>query len=162
MGALLELIPLKDWLYAGLLIIVIAFSVHEYREIEAKGAAKEAAAVQAVSSAVQAQAKKTNDKLTADYSAAVVTVGENYAKSMQSAATAHDADLKLLQRRAASSGGSGNSAVAGAAGTAAPSGAGNEGFSGLGGVALELATALRADDAALAQCYADRDSLTGK
>lgn len=162
MGTLLELVPLKDWLYAGLLVLVIAFSVHEYRDIEAKGAAKETAAVQMASAAVQAQAKKTNDKLTADYSAAVVTVGENYAKAMQSADAAHDADLKLLQRRAASSGGSGNTAVGGASGAAATAGAGDEGFSGLGSVALELATALRADDAALTQCYADRDSLTGK
>lgn len=165
MGALLALVPTKDWLYAGLFVILLAFSAHEYRAIEAKGAQQEQAAVLAASVKTQAAAKAVNDKLTAEYSAAVVTVGENYAKAMQSADAAHGADIQRLQQRAAADH-SGGASVGGAPASGTAAYAGSSGASALGTVpaqrAVDLADALRADDAALTQCYAERDSLTGK
>jgi hypothetical protein len=162
---LLKLIPFRDYVYAALAIAALIFGVHEYRAIEAKGAAHEIAAVQAASVKAQAAAKAANDKLTADYSAALVTVGENYAKAIQDNDTAHSADLKRLQQRAAG-GDRADAAVGSASPATATAGGGNQGAAGLGKVpadlALELADALRQDDAALQQCYADRDSLTGK
>lgn len=166
MGALLALIPTKDWLYAGLFVILLAFGAHEYRAIEAKGALQETAAVQVASAKAEATAKAKNDKLTADYSAAVVTVGETYAKAMDANDAANAADLKRLQRSAQTSGSGSHGTVGGAASSAPASDAGTEGAGGVGSVpgqlALDLVFAVRADDSALTQCYADRDSLTGK
>lgn len=161
MGALLALIPLKDWLYAGILIVVLAFSVHEYHAIEAKGAAQETAAIVAAGAKATAAANAKIAQLNQDYSAAMVATGKTYAKAMQDASTSDAADLQRLRQRAASDSAA-RGVLGGASGSSAASGAGDEGFSGLGSVAFGLNTALRADDAALAQCYADRDSLTGK
>lgn len=166
MGALLELIPIKDWFYAGLFVILLAFGAHEYHAIEAKGAAKETVAVQVASDAVKAAAKKKDDQLTADYSTALVNTGVTYAKAMQSADAAHADDVQRLQRRAASSGSGAHGTVGSATGPGTPPNEGSSSAGGLGWVpgslGLELADALRADDAALIKCYADRDDLTGK
>ncbi len=165
MPDLLARIPFRYWLYGGLLAILAIMGIHEYQEIEAKGAAREAAAVQAASAKADAAAKAAIAKLTADYSAALVTVGEIYAKAMQSADAAHSADLKRLQQRAAGSGAP-NTAVGDSTSAASAADAGAISARALGSVpaerALDLADALRVDDAALTQCYADRDSLTGK
>lgn len=165
MPALLALIPLKDWLYAGLIAFLIIFGVVQYHDIEAKGAAHEAATVQALSVKTDAAAKEKNDKLTADYSAAVVTVGVTYAKAMQTADAAHAADVQRLQHFAAANHGA-SPGVGGTAGSGAAADAGTGSALALGVVpaerAVDLADALRADDAALTQCYADRDALTGK
>ena len=166
MTALLGLIPFKYWLYAGLLAVAGIFAIHEYQDIEEKGAAKEQAAVLAESAKTQAAVKAANDKLSADYSAAIVTVGENYAKAMQSADTAHAADVQRLQQRASAVGHSAGTSMDSAAAPVAAGNAGSASTTALGTVpaerALDLADALRGDDAALTQCYADRDSLTGK
>jgi len=165
MSALLALIPLKDWFYAGLIALLLIFGIHEYQDIEAKGAAHEQAAVLAASAKADATAKAQIAKVTADYSAAIVTVGENYAKAIQSADAAHSADLQRLQQRAASGNGT-NTSVGSTGSASATANAGTARALALGSVpaerALDLADALRADDAALIQCYAERDSLTGK
>lgn len=165
-AALAEMIPLKDWLYAGLFVILLAFGAYEYRAIEAKGAAQETQAVQKASAKATADATKHNDELTAQYTSALVTSGETYAKAIQAANDAHAADMQRLQHRAEAGGSGANAAVGGASGAGATATGWPQGADGLGSVpgslGLELADALRTDDAALMKCYADRDSLTGK
>ena len=162
---LLKLIPFRDYVYAGIAIVATIFCVHEYHVIEAKGAAHETAAVMAASAKTTAAAKVANDKLTADYSTAVVNIGKTYAKAMQDSDAAHAADTQRLRILATSHSGA-NTSVDSTASTSASTDTGASGAVALGVVpadrALDLASALRADDAALTQCYADRDSLTGK
>jgi hypothetical protein len=168
---LLKLIPFRDYAYAALFVAaVVWYNVHVHNLNVAYAAKQETALTSAIAAAntkADAAAKTKLDKLTADYNAAIVTIGENYAKAMQSADAAHDADTKRLQLRAASaSGGASNTGVGSAAAQASAADAGTISARALGVVpaerALDLADALRADDAALVQCYADRDSLTGK
>lgn len=162
---LFELIPGKVWLYAAIAVVLLAFGIHEYRNIEAKGAAKETAAVLVANTKADAAADAKIKKLTADYNTAIVNIGATYAKAMQSADTAHTSDLERLQQRAGS-GQPSNSAVGSSTAGASAADARTLSTRSLGVVpaerALDLADALRADDAALVQCYADRDSLTGK
>ena len=162
---LAKLIPIRDYLYAALIVALLIFGWREYRGIEAEGAAREAAAVAAASTKAQAAAQAANNKLIADYDAALTKVKVTYAESIKDADAAHAADLQRLRERA-SSGGGPNPAANGTPTSSAPADAGAGGAGALGSVpavlAEDLAVALRADDAALTQCYAERDSLTGK
>ena len=44
MGALLALIPSKDWLYGGCIVLLIIFGIHEHNKILAEGIAEQKAA----------------------------------------------------------------------------------------------------------------------
>ena len=60
MPALLALIPMKDWLYGGLIILLIVFGIHEHHKILAEGIAeKKAADDKATAVLVAASAKQT-------------------------------------------------------------------------------------------------------
>lgn len=168
-AAVLKLIPFRDYAYAAVVVAALVwYNVHVHNLEVAYSAKQETALTNAIASAntkADAAATAKINKMTADYDAAIVKIGENYAKAMQSADAAHDADVKRLQLRATSSGAS-NTGVDSTAVEASAADAGTISTRALGVVpaerALDLADALRADDAALVQCYADRDSLTGK
>lgn len=55
MGALLALIPLKDWLYGGAIVALIAFGVHERNHLIAEGQQHEIAALKTSSEQLQKQ-----------------------------------------------------------------------------------------------------------
>ena len=60
MPALLALIPTKDWLYGGLIILLIVFGIHEHHKILAEGIAEQKAADdKATAVLVAASAKQT-------------------------------------------------------------------------------------------------------
>jgi hypothetical protein len=168
---LLKLIPFRDYAYAALFAAaVIWYNVHVHN-LEVTYAAKQTtaitAAVASANTKADAAATAKIDKLNADYAAAIVNNGVNYAKAIRLADAAHDADVKRLQLLAAAAGGgTSNTGMGSAATQASAADAGTISARALGVVpaerALDLADALRADDAALVQCYADRDSLTGK
>ena len=60
MPALLALIPTKDWLYGGLIILLIVFGIHEHHKILAEGIAEQKTADdKATAVLVAASAKQT-------------------------------------------------------------------------------------------------------
>lgn len=62
MTALLALIPTKDWLFGGLIVLLIIFGVHEHHKILAEGIAKQQAAdAKASATLVANTAKQTAD-----------------------------------------------------------------------------------------------------
>jgi hypothetical protein len=170
MIALLGMIPLKDWaIAAGVVALVIFYNVHVH-DLEVSYSAQRAVAVNAAykkgSDEAVAAAKKQiadKDKEHADY---LAQVEENYEKLIQANDAAHNADAARLRQRAADSEQRANALLASAGAVSSAAGGGDQGAGGLGtvpaGLGLELADALRQDDAALTKCYADRDSLTGK
>jgi hypothetical protein len=153
MGALLALVPLRDWFYGAIAAAAVIFALDLHHKLEV------ANTIRTESAAAAAAAKKTITDNTAAYSAALSTIEAQYAKDTAAASQQHNADLARLRARAA---GQTGPVLPGASGTPAAGPAGDEGFSGLGSVALRLVDALRADDAALNACYADRSALTGK
>jgi hypothetical protein len=153
MGALLALVPLRDWFYGAIAAAAVIFALDLHHKLEV------ANQIRAESAAALATAQKTIATNTADYKAAVSTVEAQYAKDMSAASQQHNADLARLRARAA---GKAGPVLPGAPGTPAAGPQGDSSFGGLGELALNLADALRADDAALIACYADRNALTGK
>lgn len=157
MGALLALIPTRDWIYGGLTVILALWGWDLYHKYET--AVNYQRTVTAESVAAAAAAKKTIDDNTAAYSGALQTIEAQYAKDTAAASQQHNSDVARLRAAAARQS---NPLLHSAPGSSATGSAGDEGFSGLGSVALGLADALRADDSALTACYADRNALTGK
>jgi len=166
-SALLALVPIKDWVYVGVIVALLTafgiYTVHERHE----GEAHEIAAL-----------KKSSDALQAKEAAHVIAVAKAYADSananeeklnaqLQAAADQHNSDADRLReydayRRTHKDVGSPQTG----SGT---DGAGNQSTSGyedqlasLEQVALGLATAGREMNAALTACMADRNSLVGK
>jgi hypothetical protein len=165
--ALFSLIPIKDWVYSGIIIAILAgfgwYTIHE-RDI---GKADEVAALQKSSQALQAKAAAHVAQVAKAYSTASSVNLENLNAQLKAASDQHDSDAQRLReydayRRA-------HPAVASAQ---TGSGAGSSGGSGtieddgrfasLEQVALQLATAGREVSAALSACMADRNALTGK
>jgi hypothetical protein len=165
-ATLLKLVPFRDYAYVGIAIAAAVFWWHHDQVEQAAGAAKEVSAVQAATAKAEAAADALFQKNSSEYANSVLAMKDAYEKRIADANTAHDADVKRLQQLAASRNRGSNKAVPSASSSAASSDAGNQGFSGLGivpaGLGLELADALRQDDAALTACWAERDSLTGK
>lgn len=162
---LLKLIPLRDWLYAGLAVAVLILWIHHNHVEQAKGAAAVASAVQTATNKANTAAQAKIDKLTADHADDVAQIEDRYENTIRDNDTTHAADLQRLRDRAARDS-STNQVLDSSISGEATSQAGAGGTESLGSVpaerALDLADALRADDAALDKCYADRDSLTGK
>lgn len=162
---LLKLVPFRDWLYAALAIALgIAWYVHNQHMIT-EGEQREQIAVVAASAKATAVAQKAIDKLTTAHVIEVANIEDNYEHIIQADDTASAADLQRLRERAGSDSHP-NQVLESASGDKSTPAAGASDSGSLGTVpaeqALSLADALRADDAALVKCYADRDSLTGK
>ena len=166
--ALLKLLPYRDYAYAALAVAAVSwFLVHDHNE-RVIGAKREAAAVAAASAKTQAAAAAAVKQLNDTYSVQVKEITDGFQIQLAAAAAQHASDVERLRERASADGDGGRSVLRGAAGSqqGKATGAGGAGAEGLGDVpgalALELADALRHDDAALTACYADRDALTGK
>lgn len=152
----LEILAVLALLTAG----TIAWQVHDRRE-RSIGAQHELAAVVAASDKAKADAQRQIDSLNTQHAAAVAAIEAQRESDLKDAAAQHDSDTQRLRDYEASRRRV-DAALAGTGPAAAPADAGPEGVSRLGSVALELADALRADDAALTECWRERDSLTGK
>lgn len=162
---LAKLVPFRDWLYAGLAVAAVILWFHHDHVQQAKGAAEVRTAVSAATVRLQKDAQLQIEKIDSWYAVNTAKVRDDYEKQLADASNQHDADLRRLRERAAGNG-SGNTQVAGASAPVAGSASGTASTQGLGdvpaGLGLELADALRHDDAELQQCWAERDSLTGK
>lgn len=167
MPALLALIPLRDWLWAGLLIALIGLGVYERNHLIDEGEQRKAAAINVASQKAAKEADAKIEKLNADHGGEVRAIQENFNAKHAHDLTVHASDAERLRqydayRRA-------NQTVGGAAsrpgidegGTGRDSG-GIDRFSSLEQVALSLAGAGRETVTALRACMADRDALTGK
>lgn len=164
--ALLKLIPFRDYAYAALAIAAVIFWFHHDHVEQAKGAARVTAAVATATAKANADAQTKIDKLNTEHGKDVAAIEESYERTIQSNDASHAADLQRLRERAASQGNSPGQVLGSTPGGETTLDGGTRSTSGVGSVpaeqALNLADALRADDAALTKCYADRDSLTGK
>ena len=167
MPAFLSLIPVKDWIYGGIIVAILAgfgwYTVHE-RNI---GAAHETAALKASSDKLQAAAQKQIAQLTTQHAADTAKILGNLHDEQNRNAMLSDSDARRLRqfdayRRAHPALGS----TAGKPGTVASGTASTpdvgELTQRLEQVAGELANATRAASSTLSACMADRDSITGK
>jgi hypothetical protein len=82
MGALLALVPFKDWLYGGLLVAAAIFCIHEHHKIVAEGVAEQKAADDKASAALVQQTAKQ----TAELQAKATMAEQAYDKELQSIA----------------------------------------------------------------------------
>lgn len=164
-AALLKLIPFRDYLYAALAVAAVIWFLHHDHLERDIGAAKVVASVQAATRKAEQAAQKRIDKLNVDHANDVAQIEDRYENTIHDNDVAHAADLQRLHERSHSDSSPGK-LLGSASGGETSTQAGASSAEGLGGVpatiALRLADALRADDAALDKCYADRDSLTGK
>jgi|HubBroStandDraft_4_1064222.scaffolds.fasta_scaffold156265_2 hypothetical protein len=167
---LAKLIPFRDYAYAALAVAAIIFYNVHVHGLEVSYSAKRVDAVNAAykkgsDEAVAAAKKQIADK-DKEHANDLAQVEENYEKLIQANDAAHNADAARLRQRAADSEQRANTLLASAGSANSTASGGDQGSGGLGtvpaGLGLELADALRQDDAALTKCYADRDSLTGK
>lgn len=167
MPLLLKLIPLRDWLYLGLFLSLIAGSVvfvHHERQI---GASHEAVQVRAASDKAEHDAQVKIDNLNKLHTSDVETIRGAYETQRKVDSDKHDSDAQRLReydayRRS-------HQTVGGpAAGPGAvPSRDGgvpsnDDRFSSLEQVALDLAAGGRSVLNSLNACRMDRDKLTGK
>lgn len=167
----LKAVPFRDCVYAAAAIAaVVWYNVHVHN-LEVGYSQKRVAAVNSAYADASAQAlkaaKAAADAKDKQYAQIVAQVKASYEDQIARGNAAHDADIARLRQRAADSRSQHPDAVLGsAAGSSSTVDGGDSGASRLGSVpaslGLELADALRKDDAALAACYADRDGLTGK
>lgn len=162
---LLKLIPIRDWLYAAITIAAVIWFLHHDHVERNIGAARITAAVQVATAKAQAAAQKKIDSLNVTHADDVAQIEDQYEKAIRDNDASHATDLQRLRNRAARDSPA-SQVLDGSKGGEATGKAGTGSVASLGSVPAELtlnmADALRADDAALDKCYADRDGLTGK
>ncbi len=167
MTALLKLVPLKDWVYLSLILVLmggfVSYTIHE-RHL---GAAHEIAALKKSSDELQAKAAAHVAAVAKSYSTASTSNLETLNAQLKIASAQHDSDAQRLReydayRRAHSTVASAQ-AGSGVGGQGAGSSSEDDGrFSSLEQVALGLATAGREVNSVLSACMSDRNALTGK
>jgi hypothetical protein len=158
MGALLAFIPPKDWFIGAAVGIMLIMGWHYYDKY--KDAVEYAQTVKAESKAALEQANQRITDLTqqyADFRAADKVVYEN---ELHAADVQHATDTERL--RGAASARATDPVLQGASGLTAAIAAWTQRLNRVEGISGRLADALRYDDAAAADCWRDRDSLTGK
>lgn len=164
-AVLLKLIPFRDYVYAAIAIAAVVFWVHHNHVEQRVGAQREVAAVQAATAKVQAAAAATIKQKDSEYASNLAKVQTDHESQLTANADQHNADLQRLRSSYQSHGGA-NTAVGSTGGAAPGPATGAQSTGGLGdvpaGLALELADALRHDDAELQACWNERDELTGK
>jgi hypothetical protein len=165
LAVLLKLVPFRDYAYAAVALAAVVWFLHHDHVERGIGAARVTAAVNVATAKANAAAQARIDKLNVAHASDIAQIEATYEKAIHDNSSAHAADLQRLRDSAAHN--SDGEKVLG--GSEAGSAAGQTGTSGSGGLgsvpsdlALTLVDALRADDAALDQCYADRDELVGK
>lgn len=164
--AILSKIPLREYFYAAAAIAAVTYYNVHVHNLEVAYGAKQKAAVESAVTLASAQAlsaaKKMADAKEAQYTLQLSQVEENYETQLKASDDQHSADLARLRSLEAASGGNTNSVLSGSGGAGSPGDSGGSSLVGLGYVSEELASALRDARADLSQCYAERDSLTGK
>lgn len=169
-AVLAKLVPFRDYAYAAAAIAAVAYYNIHVHELNVHYAAAQVAAVEKAENEASAKAfaaaKALADAKDKQYSIQLSQVEDTYETQLKAADDQHASDIVRLRQLAAQGSGNANPVLSGSSGSGASGSGGDEGAGGLGavpaGLSLELADALRKDDAALSACYADRDSLTGK
>lgn len=155
-----KIIPYRDILYAGLAVGAVIFWFHHNSVEQAIGAARVQRAVAAATAKADAAAKARIATLTRQTAVAQKQVEVTYENALVVAAHQHAADLRRLHDYEVYRQTHG---VLGRASSAPAQAAGRPGsFAGLAQVSIQLANALREDDAATEQCWDERAALTGK
>lgn len=161
---MLALIPLKDWIYLGVIVALLAafggYTVHERRA----GAAHEITALQKSSAKLTADADKKIATLTAAHAATLKKVLDDHDTQIAADTSQHNADLARLrdadayrhQHPAISSAAQPSGTAAAGSGVAGQDGGSIER---LEQVSANLADALRDSSAALSACMVERSSL---
>ena len=166
MGALLALIPGKDWLYGGIIVaLLVGFGWYTHRE-RSIGAANELAAVQTASAKEQENAREAIIALNAHYAATVAAIQETQNVQLKAAA-ADSATLAGRLRNYEANRSCPRPVLAGspAAPTGSASSPGSDSSVESGSVESDLEALIAAaehDNAAITAERAERDSLTGK
>lgn len=155
-----KLLPIRDWIYAGLAVLAVLFWFWHDHQVAAAAVAHENAALQAQSEADITAAENWIDTLNKQHAADVAKVQGDYEKLIAANSASYAADLQRLRTLTAHSK---TSTVLGSASaaTSSPNGGACD-ISRVGSMAAKLADALRRDDAALVACRAERNLLTGK
>jgi membrane protein involved in colicin uptake len=162
LAILVKLIPIRDWLYAGLAIAAMVFWFHHDHVEQAAGAARVTAAVAKASAEAEKAAAAQIALLETQHAADAAKVKEVYDTALTTAAAQHAADLDRLRSLTAHRADGGGPVLESSGAGSSTSDGGTGSLAELGTLAATLADALRRDDAALSACYVDRDSLTGK
>ena len=161
MTALLSLIPLKDWLYGGLIVaLLIGFGWYTHRE-RSIGAANEVKVVQAASAKVQAAAAKQIATINAQHAATVAAIKVVQNAQLQIAAI-DSAVLTQRLRNYEANRSCPRPVLAGspAAPTGSASSPGSD--SSVESAVEQVIAAAEHDNAVIDAERAERDSLTGK
>jgi hypothetical protein len=162
---LLKMIPFRDYVYAALgIAAVLWYNVHTHNLEVAYGKKQVHAVELAVADAsqkAQDAAKKLADEKERQYALQATQVEDTYEKQIKSADAQHTRDLERVRQLTAQVH-SNTSPMLPSTGGTAPGPDVGPGRADALGAGAELADALRRDDAQLTQCWADRDSLTGK
>lgn len=165
LAILSKLVPFRDYVYAALAIAAVTFYNVHVHDLEVAYGAKQKAAVEQAYAAASAQAlsaaKKVADAKEAQYTIQLSQVEENYETALKSADAQHAADLARVRQLTAQGNSDANAVLHSTDGTGTGSDGGPSRAAALG-AAVDLADALRRDDAQLTQCWHDRDALTGK
>jgi hypothetical protein len=155
MGALLALVPFRDWLYAAIIAAVGLFAWHTYSKYEA--AVAYAATVKTESAATEAKARAAIQAADDYYATTLKTIQETANANIKVAQDQSTALASRLRQYAAAHCGNtvlGSSASATASGTASTGG--------VESAIEQLAAAAAHDNAIIEAERAERDSLTGK
>lgn len=164
-AALIKLIPFRDYAYAALAILAVIWFVHHDHKVALAAVVHEQQTVAQETQKTLAAATATIARINSTYTAQTAVVEKTYAAALTASATQHDLDVQRLRDAARAESHSGTRAGSTAAAGPADN-SGDQSSGQLGTVPAQLAQeqvdALRLDDAALVQCYAERDELTGK
>ena len=158
LAGLLALIPTKDWFYGALVIGLAVLGWHFYDKYET--AVNYVATVKTESAAALATANKTIADNKADYATNLQKVQDNAAAQVAANNAANALTVSRLLTAAAAR--QANPVLQGASGTAAEAAAWASIVGRLERISQGLAAAVRNDDLAANECWAERDSLTGK
>jgi hypothetical protein len=158
MGALLALIPTKDWFIGAAFAIALMLGWHYWDKYYE--AVDYAQTVKAESRQALDGANAHIADLTLQHNADLVVIQEKYDAEIKAAAAVHATDLERLRQLTAAR--NQDPVLSGASGLAAAIAAWSARLGRLEGISSGLADAVRADDAAATECWRDRDALTGK
>lgn len=159
---LTKLLPFRDILYGGIAIAAVIFWVHHNHVEQAKGAARIQRAVAAATVKANAQAAARIKLQTQQTAAVQRQVESTYENALAVAGSQHAADLRRLREYEVRRNSHPHGVLESTPSASAQTHGGSQSFERMGAVSAQLAAALREDDAALLQCWTERDSLTGK
>lgn len=167
MGALAALVPFKDYAWGALVILLISGGIYERQHLIDEGKAKEIVSVKVASEKAEAAAEAKIINLNVAHEADIVKVQKTYEDTAKADAVLHDSDAQRLReydayRRIHEAVGSAASGLQANSGGSKVDPGLEQRVTELERLALQLATAGREIEAALAACSTERDSLNGK